>query len=475
MFLMLMAGLSTAPMAEVAATVNGQAILVREIDTPSSAKITKLQEELRARAARAIDRLVDDRLRALAPTTPALSPSPAPITEEEIRAFRASRTEDFTGPLAPGGAARDPAVERAAIRYYLEQHARATAEVEVRRRLREGHTVELFLPDVREIEQVLPAEREVARVDGVSIRAAELERAAALPLYRLRGEIYRERRRNMEAAIENLLLTQEARRRGVSQQALLAKVSAGVTVSDEEVHAFIEAEQAAGRPVPTAERARPYLEFHKAYTRRQALLDQLRAVARIESLLKEPAAPRLPVVEAGAPGLGAQAGPRLVVYTNYRCTPCRAVHREIDRLLAADRTVRVVFRDFIPVYDPVATGAARLSRCAARLGAFARMRSELLTREPPAFGQPWYEEAALPSLASKLGIDPPAFRQCLFSAEIREAIERDTTHALELGFEEAPAFVAEGVPLSGLQSASGLARALHQEPRPSQPRTKPPP
>ena len=144
-------------------------------------------------------------------------------------------------------------------------------------------------------------------MDGGAIRAAEIERAAALPLYRLRGEIYRERQRNTEAAIEDRLLTQEARWRGASKQDLLAKVSRGVTVSDEEVQTFIEAERAAGRPVPTAARARPYLEFRKAYTRRQALLDRLRAAARIKSLLQEPALPRLPVMEAGAPGLGAQA------------------------------------------------------------------------------------------------------------------------------------------------------------------------
>src|SRR5437763_9601129 len=224
-FVMLMAGLSTTPRAEVAARVNGQAILVREVDAPSSAKIATLHEELRARAARSLDRLIDDRLRAHAPAAQVLPPSPAPITEDQIRAFRASRAEDFEGPFAPGGAARDPAVERTAIRYYLEQQARAGAEAEACRRLREGHTIELFLPEARELEQALAPTRKVARVDGGAIRAAQIERAAALPLSRLRGEIYRERQRNTEAAIDDLLLTKEARRRGVSTQDLLAAES----------------------------------------------------------------------------------------------------------------------------------------------------------------------------------------------------------------------------------------------------------
>ena len=461
-FVTLMATVGAVPVADVGATVNGHTILVDQIDAPSRAKIMRLREELRTVVTRTIDRLVDERLRALTPSVKVVSPSPAPVTDDEIRAFRASRTEDFEGPFAPGGTARDPAVERAAIRYYLEKKALEKVEAEARRRLRAGHVIGLALPDAKECEYALPPEREVARVDEVSLRAAQLEQAAALPLYRLRGEIDRERRRNIEVAIEELLLTQEAQRRGISKQVLLTEITTAETVTGAELQAFIESARTAGRPVPTAERARPYLEFRQTYTQRQALLKQLRAATDIKIMLKAPPVPRLPVVEAEAPTLGARTGLRLIVYTNYRCTSCRATHREIDRLLAADPTVRVVFRDFIPVYDPVASEAARLARCAARLGTFTRMRSELLTREPPAFGMSWYTADALSAFAGKLGIDPAPFTQCLLSAEIREAIERDTAHARELGFEEAPAFVAEGIPLSGRQSADSLARALHQ-------------
>lgn len=66
------------------------------------------------------------------------------------------------------------------------------------------------------------------------------------------------------------------------------------------------------------------------------------------------------------------------------------------------------------------------------------MRNELLTRDPPAFGEVWYKEDAIPGLAGRLRIDLAAFAQCLSSTEIRLAIERDTAQARELGFEEAP-------------------------------------
>jgi protein-disulfide isomerase len=443
---------------EVAAIVNGEKIFVHDIDVPSRAKITKLREEIHALAARTIERLIDEHLQARTTNLP--TPQPAPVTDDAVRAFRESQIEDFEGPTVPGRTTRDPTVQQAAIRHYLEQRAHEAAEAETRRRLREKHHIEIFVPEAQEIERSSTPERKVAEVDGVTLHGAELEQAAALWLYRLRGELYRERRRNLDTAIEDLLLTQEAHRRGMTRQALVGRISKEATVTDEGIRWFIEAERQAGRPVPTPERARLYLAFRAAYAERKVLVDRLYAAAEIQIMLKEPVAPRLAVSEADAPMLGLHNGPRLVVYTNYRCGPCRVTHREIDQLRAEDQTVQVIFHDFIPVYDPVATEAAGLARCAAQLGAFERMRNELLAREPPEFGKVWYEDAALLLLAGKLGIDATAFTQCLASAKVGRAIEHDTARARQLGFDEAPAFLAEGMPLSGMQSATRLARTL---------------
>jgi len=455
---MLLAGSPVALGDEVAARINEQALWFSEIDAPSRPKIVRLHQALADQAARTLDRLIDRHLQTSSAAT--RSPPPKPVTDDAVRAFRSSRADDFEGPFAPTETTSNPAAGEPAIRHYLEQKALETAEAEARHHLREGHAIKILLPEGPELEQPLPPERTVALVDDVPIRAGALEQAAALRLYRLRKEIYLERQRNLETAIESRLLNAEARRRGVSTEDLLAKMAQDTTVGDEELHAFIKAESAAGRPISDPGRARQYLAFRKAYTRRTALVERLRASARIDILLKEPSPPRLPMTEANAPVLGAQGGPRLVIYTNYRCTPCRATHREIDRLLAADRKVRVIFRDFIPVYDPVANEAARLSRCADRLGAFRRMRNELLTRNLPAFGETWYQDDALRSLSGQLGIDGAALVQCLSSAEIGEAIERDTAQALELGFEEAPSYIARGIPFSGMQSAESLARIL---------------
>jgi hypothetical protein len=83
--IVLMAGAGATPAADVAATGNGQAILVREIDAPSGAKIAALREELVALAARTVDRLVDDRLRARAPSLKETLPPPPLLGVEFLR------------------------------------------------------------------------------------------------------------------------------------------------------------------------------------------------------------------------------------------------------------------------------------------------------------------------------------------------------------------------------------------------------
>jgi hypothetical protein len=445
-----LAAVTQTPTPEVAARVDGVAILMREVDAPSQAKLDKLQAQLRELVAATVERLIDDRV--CADARRSATALPIHIPDDAIRAFRQAHREDFAG--------RSSAAAKTAIHYLLEKQARDAAAADACRQARQSHVIEPLLPAGDSLAAPLPARQVLARVDAAPLPAADVERAAALRLYRLRGEIFRERQRNLDAAVDQALLAGEAARRKTSLAVLEAELATPPTVTDAELDAFIENERAQGRPAPARDRARPYLEFQQAHARRAALLGELRAAARIEPLLAEPAAPRLPVEEGGAPALGPAAGRRLVAYTNYRCRPCRATHRELDRLREIDPQVRVVFRDFVPVYDPVATEAAQLARCAALLGAFPPMREILLARDPPPFGTRWYDEPALPDLAHRIGVDPQRFASCAGDATVSAQIDRDTAHARSLGFDEAPDFIAEGVPLSGMQSAEGLARAL---------------
>ncbi|MGE0824191.1 MAG: DsbA family protein [Candidatus Binatia bacterium] len=444
----------------VAAVVDGQEISVAEVDTLSGMRAEQIREELTAFATYFINRLIDEYLTTLPASETVTVPSPPPISDEEVRAYQAMHAQESDEPGE--SQVPNPVIEAATVRRYLERKAREGVEIELRQQLRRGHEIRLLLPQVQELAYPLLPGRQLAQVDRHAIRAAALEDGAALRLYRLRQELYHERRQAIDRAITNRLLAREARRRGLTTAAFLARLSARTKVEDTEVQAFLAMEERVGRVPRTPEQARLYLEFRKGYEHQRTVVEKLRAAAAVKIVLPEPEVPRLPMVETGATAFGVRQGARLMVYTNYCCPTCRAMHQEIDTLLTQNKKVRVFFRDFIPGYDPVATEAALLSRCAASVGALPRMRKELLTREPPRLGTHWFGEEELVSLIRKLRINRDVFSQCLAAEETYQAIERDTAHARELGFNEAPAFVAEGIPFSGLQSAESLAQALQK-------------
>lgn len=64
------------------------------------------------------------------------------------------------------------------------------------------------------------------------------------------------------------------------------------------------------------------------------------------------------------------------------------------------------------------------------------------------------------SFASAAGMRAEALRACIDSREIRRSIEDDPRAAIRLGFDDPPAFIAQGVPLSGMQSAEASQEAL---------------
>ena len=126
--------------------------------------------------------------------------------------------------------------------------------------------------------------------------------------------------------------------------------------------------------------------------------------AMAEALQKQEAEARLAEVGGDVtrpfPGavLGNPRGSRtLVKFTDYGCSYCRASEADVQKLIAADRNLRVVIREW-PIFDG-SEEAARMALAAARQGKYPAFYKAMFAGGPPS--------AATVLRAAQPGGEPP--------------------------------------------------------------------
>ena len=138
-----------------------------------------------------------------------------------------------------------------------------------------------------------PAKSEaVAEVDGVTIKAAEIDKAIGMQIAKLEEQIYQLRQQKLEALIREKLLADEALKRGISVQALLdAEVTSKVPpVADQDIEAFYQANKAQikGEEAAVRQQIRSFLQNQKVSAQRETFVKSLRSQAKVAVYLKVP-------------------------------------------------------------------------------------------------------------------------------------------------------------------------------------------
>lgn len=155
---------------------------------------------------------------------------------------------------------------------------------------------------------------------------------------------------------------------------------------------------------------------------------------------------------AGAWAGNAQGDVTLVAYMDYACGYCRASLPAIDRLLAEDPKIRIVYRE-LPILSPASRTAAEWALAAAQQGKF-RPFHEALYAE----GQP--DEAAIQRAAAKADLDMTRARAAAASPAVQQEIARNIQQAGQLGVTGTPTWVIGNQMLSGAIGYEGLTAAV---------------
>ena len=148
----------------------------------------------------------------------------------------------------------------------------------------------------------------------------------------------------------------------------------------------------------------------------------------------------------------------VVEFFDYACPYCKAANPILDRLIAEDKGVRVVYRELPIIGGQESVAAARLSLAASKTGRFAQFHDTLW-----AAGRPSPETLAAATSAAGIGPEPPTNDQM-----IEAELERNMRLAQQLRVTGTPLFVVGGkvinsfVPYDVLKTAIADARAKGQ-------------
>ena len=138
----------------------------------------------------------------------------------------------------------------------------------------------------------------------------------------------------------------------------------------------------------------------------------------------------------------------LVEFFDYACPYCKASNPFVDRLVAEDKGLRVVYRE-LPILGPESVAAARLSLTASRAGRFAAFHDALWEAGKPG---PQTNAAA----AQAAGIGPAPANDAAVEGELKKNFDL----AGQLGATGTPLFVVGDRVLNGAVGYDALKSAI---------------
>ena len=142
----------------------------------------------------------------------------------------------------------------------------------------------------------------------------------------------------------------------------------------------------------------------------------------------------------------------LVMFTDYNCPYCKASAPAIERLLATDPKLKVVWRE-MPLLGPGSETAALAALAAARMGRYPAFHHAL-------FAGPHPQEGGIEAAAKTAGIALPKLAEQARAPEIQAEIATNFALARQIGIGATPYFIVGNRSLEGAVGFDRLAAAV---------------
>jgi protein-disulfide isomerase len=276
--------------------------------------------------------------------------------------------------------------------------------------------------------------------------------------------LYDGRRAALEGIIADMLLAEEAKKKGMSPDAYVeSEIAKRVKpVSDAEVVTFYQSNvnQMQGRSLEQMTPAiNRYLTDQQNATARSALVAELKKAGPAIRVSLDP--PRQTVnLAATDPAVGAASAPvTLVEFSDFQCPFCQRVEPTLKQLRDkyGDK-LRIVWKDFpLTQIHPQAFKAGEAGHCAGEQGKYWEYHDRLFANQQA------LQPADLKKHAADLGLDAAAFATCLDSSKFGERVRDGVSQGTSLGVNSTPTIFINGRRLSGAQPLEVFVAVIDEE------------
>jgi protein-disulfide isomerase len=309
------------------------------------------------------------------------------------------------------------------------------------------------------------AEPVAARVGDEVITVAELDAKIKDDLWkRQTGDgnplrVHEVRTAALKSFVAERALEAQAKKRGLTVEAMLdAEFKALPPVDDAAIKAFYDqnADKVQGRPL---ESISPQIRSHLEGEAKHKVVEAILAKTETKIELVRPPVPRVQVSAGGAARGPADARVTIVEFSDFQCPYCQRAKPVLDEIEKRyPKDVRIVYRHLpLDSLHPRARPSAEAAACAADGNKFWEYHDRLFANNRA------LADADLRKYAAEVGLDAKSFEECVSSRRHQAAVEADVQEAKKLGITGTPAFVLNGILMSGLKSPDDFDALIKEE------------
>lgn len=154
----------------------------------------------------------------------------------------------------------------------------------------------------------------------------------------------------------------------------------------------------------------------------------------------------------GAVGGNPSGDVTLVEFTDYNCGYCRSSVADVERLMAADAGIRVVYRE-VPILSETSKDAALWALAAAKQGKHAAFHQAMFTGARP-------DETSIRAAAMRAGMDIALAQSFIVAPEALAELKNNVELMRSTGFSGTPTFIVGNEILEGAVGYDALKAAI---------------